>query len=78
MSSDDAIVPFRIEASDEQLKFLNPITMFEYEKIDASIGVWSEENTRAMTNADPKKLALSQASRKPLMKVFFNRAAEGR
>src|SRR5450432_2449087 len=64
--------------SDEQLKFLNPINLYEYEKIDCSIGIWAEENTRAMSNADAKKLGMTQAARKPLMDVFMNRAAEGK
>ncbi|HMB96614.1 MAG TPA: aminopeptidase [Tepidisphaeraceae bacterium] len=64
--------------NDEQLKFLNPINLYEYEKIDCSIGIWAEENTRAMSNSDAKKLGLTQAARKPLMEVFMNRAAEGK
>src|SRR5688572_24080736 len=33
-------------AGDEQLKFLNPLQVIEYERIDCSIGVWGEENTK--------------------------------
>ena len=62
-------------ASREQLEFLNPVNIFEYEKIDCSIGLWAEENTRSMTNADPEKMRLSQAARKPLMDIFMKRAA---
>ena len=65
------------EAGDEQLKFVNPIGVFEYEKIDCSIGIWAEENTKALSNADPKKIGLSQAARKPLMAIFMKRAASG-
>ena len=64
--------------SEKQLCFCNPITLFEYEKIDCSIGIWAEENTRAMTNCDPKKLGMMQCSRKPLNDIFFKRAAEGK
>ncbi|WP_428937235.1 aminopeptidase [Fontivita pretiosa] len=64
--------------SEQQLKYLNPISLLEYEKIDASIGIWAEENTRALTNTDPKRMSLSQAARKPLMDIFFSRAAEGK
>jgi len=63
--------------SDEQLKFLNPISVFEYERIDCSIGIWGEENTKALSNVDPKRIGLSQASRKPLLEIFMKRAAEG-
>ena len=64
-------------ASDEQLKFVNPVTVFEYEKIDCSIGIWGEENTKALSNCDAKKIGLSQAARKPLMDIFMKRASEG-
>src|SRR5262249_52179982 len=64
-------------ASDEQLKYLNPINVFEYEKIDCSIGIWAEENTKALSNADPKRIGLSQAARKPLMQIFMKRASSG-
>src|SRR3954468_6331182 len=30
---------------DEQLNFVNPLTVHEYEKIDCSIGIWGEANT---------------------------------
>jgi aminopeptidase len=64
--------------TEEQLKFLNPIHLHEYEIIDGSIGIWAEENTRALTNCDPKRLGMTQAARKPLMDLFMNRAAEGK
>jgi aminopeptidase len=63
--------------SDEQLSFLNPIAQFEIEKIDCSIGVWAETNTRALSNCDPRKMGLTQAARKPITSIFMKRAAEG-
>jgi aminopeptidase len=63
--------------SDEQLSFLNPVSMFEYERIDASIVIWAEENTKAMTNCDPKRMSRSQKARKPLLDLVLKRAAEG-
>jgi aminopeptidase len=68
---------FLKEASDEQLRYVNPIGIFEYEKIDCSIGIWAEENTRALTHCDPRKIGVTQAARKPLMDIFMKRAAEG-
>ncbi|HLL90937.1 MAG TPA: aminopeptidase [Tepidisphaeraceae bacterium] len=68
---------FLKSATDDQLQFCNPVSLFEYEKIDCSIGIWAEENTKALTNCDPKKIGLTQAARKPLMDVFMKRAAEG-
>lgn len=63
-------------ASEEQLKFLNPINLFEIEKIDCSIGIWADENTRSLTNVDPKRVGMSQAARKPIMEIFLKRAAD--
>jgi aminopeptidase len=63
---------------DEQLKFLNPITKFEYETMDCSIGIWAEENTKALSNCDPKRIGLMQSARKPLTELFLKRAAEGK
>ena len=49
--------------SDEQLDYLNPITKYEIETIDCSIGVWAEANTKALTNCDPKRIARNSAAR---------------
>src|SRR5215207_1745415 len=64
--------------SDAQLQYVSPIALFEYEQIDASIGIWGEENTKALTNVDPKRIGLQQAARKPLLETFMKRAAEGK
>jgi aminopeptidase len=63
---------------DDQLRFCNPVGLYEYERLDCSIGIWAEENTKALTNCDPKKISLTQAARKPLMDIFMKRAAEGK
>jgi aminopeptidase len=65
------------EGSDAQLQYVNPIAKFEGETIDCSIGIWAGENTRAMTNADPKRMGLASVARKPLSKTFLERAAKG-
>ena len=63
--------------SDEQLRYLSPIAMYEIEKIDCTIGIWADENTKALTGCDPRKIGISQAARKPYMEVFLKRAADG-
>jgi len=68
---------FLKHATDEQLKYVNPVNVYEYEKIDCSIGLWAEENTKALSNCDPKRIGLSQAARKPLLDIFMKRAASG-
>ncbi len=68
---------FLKNATEEQLRWCNPLSKFEYENIDCSIGIWAEENTKALTNCDPKRIGMTQAARKPLMDIFMKRAAEG-
>jgi aminopeptidase len=63
-------------ASDEQLEYVNPVTKFEFETIDCQIGVWAEQNTRALTNCDPKRMAKNAAAQKPIMEIFMRRASE--
>jgi len=62
---------------DEQLRFVNPLDLAEYERMDCMIGVWAEQNTRLMSNCDPKRMGLQQAARKPLMEIFMRRSANG-
>jgi aminopeptidase len=64
-------------ATEEQLQYVNPVAQFEVERIDTHIGIWAEENTKHLSGADPKKLALNQSARKPIFDVFMNRAARG-
>ena len=77
MSPEELGEIFIKHATDEQLAYVSPVTAFEYEKIDASIGIWAEENTRAMTNADPKRMGMASAARRPLSQTFMKRAADG-
>ena len=78
MSPEELSEIFYKTASDEQLRFFNPITMYEVEQIDCTIGMWADENTRALTHCDPKKMGVAQAARQPYMKRFLERAAEGK
>ncbi len=64
-------------ASDEQLKFFSPLDMLAIEKADVRIGFWSEINTRGLSGIDPTRIALNQSARRPFMKTFMKRAAEG-
>ena len=64
--------------SDEQLDYLNPVAKFEIETVDCSIGIWADENTKALTNCDPKRIARNAAARRPIWDIFMSRAAEGK
>src|SRR5947209_18524638 len=35
---------FLKNANADQLRFCNPISLYEYERLDCSIGIWAEEN----------------------------------
>jgi aminopeptidase len=63
--------------SDEQLQFLNPIDKFGVEKLDCSIGIWGDVNTRSLTNVDPAKMSMASVARKPIFDRFMQRAAAG-
>lgn len=62
-------------ADSEQLQFVNPLLKHEVETIDVSVGLWAETNTKAMSRVDPKKQGMASAARKPIMKIFMDRAA---
>jgi aminopeptidase len=78
MTADEFEEIFFKRASDEQLDYLNPIAKMEIETVDCSIGVWADENTRALTNCDPKRIARNAAARRPIGDIFMRRAAEGK
>jgi aminopeptidase len=65
-------------ANDRQLAFQNPVRKFITETIDASIGIWAEENTKALTHCDPARMAMTSAANRPNMTRFMERAAEGK
>ena len=66
---------FFAHASDDQLTHVSPLAMQEVETIDASIGLWAETNTKALTNVDPARQSKNSSARKPIFKVFMERAA---
>lgn len=68
---------FYAEANDEQLRWVSPFARYKLQRIDASLGIWADENTRALTNVDPKRLAAAAAARRPLTKIFMDRSARG-
>lgn len=61
-------------ASDEELEYLSEIAMFEVERISASLAIWSELNTRELTNISPDKTSKHHKAQAPLIKRYFERA----
>jgi len=65
-------------ASEEQLRAPNPVQLDMVEKIDVSISFWAEQNTKVFSAYDAGRVALFQQSRKPFMKRFMQREADGK
>jgi aminopeptidase len=66
------------ESSDEQLTFVSEMDRFEVEQLDGVITVWGDRNTRALSQADPKKVSRRIASRRKLTNRFWERIDEGK
>ncbi|HSV26755.1 MAG TPA: aminopeptidase, partial [Sedimentisphaerales bacterium] len=66
LAPDELAEVFYKSARDHQLDFVSPLSMYEVEHINASIGIWAEVNTRALSNVDAAKQARASAARKPL------------
>ena len=69
---------FYEEASAEQLGFASPYRKFLYQNMDATIGISSDSNTRAMSGVDSKKLAAATAAGKEVKDIFSRRSADGK
>ena len=67
---------FLEHASEEQLKYVSPLAVDEVNKIDVSIGLWAETNTKGLSRIDPKRQGVQSSARKPIFKVFMERAAK--
>ena len=62
-------------ANEDQLKYVNPVNLAEVDHIDASIGLWADNNTKSATRVDPKRSGLVSSARKPIFETFMKRAA---
>nr|NIV29793.1 aminopeptidase [Anaerolineae bacterium] len=76
LSLDEASEIFYKVASDEQLDYVPQVLHNLVEDMDARIGIWTETNTKALTNVDPAKQARAAAARRPLSERFLERAAK--
>ena len=75
MVPDECAEIFLEEAGDAQLRYEDPIDQFTIEKIDVSISIWGQDNTRALSGVDPERQAVASQARKQLMARFLERAA---
>jgi aminopeptidase len=63
--------------SDEQLSFVSPLALQEIDTIDATLTIWADSNTKALSSVDPRKAALQQQARRPILQRFLERSAAG-
>jgi len=61
--------------TDRQMSFVNPLALQEVRRIDVSIDIWASQNTKALSNVDPSRQAIAQKARRPILDLFFKRAA---
>lgn len=66
---------FYTHANDEQLKYVSPLALEEIKTIDVSIGLWADTNTKSLSRVDPKRQGMASSARKPIMKIFMDRAS---
>ncbi len=77
ISPDEAAAAFYRLASDEQLDWVPPTSEWTAENADVRIALMADANSRALSQADPKKQARSQKARKGLMETSMRRSAAG-
>jgi aminopeptidase len=63
-------------SSDAQLDYVPPFMKESIEQIDASIEIWTDANTKRLTNADPAKQSRRSVAMRPLLDRLFERAAK--
>jgi aminopeptidase len=68
---------FAQHASDDQLTWLDPSMSLYYEQADIYIRLGSSNNTRAMTQVDPKRVQRIAAARRGWLDTRLNRTARG-
>jgi len=63
--------------SEEQIQYVNPFVQLAVNEFDVRIAIKGDVNTRALSGADPKRLALLTTSHRGLMDTLMRRSAEG-
>lgn len=74
---DDLTEIFLKHGSDEQLKFVPETLKYEAEHMDALMALFGNENTKYLSNVDPKKQALAHSARKELFERILERTSKG-
>ncbi len=77
LTTEEAAAAFFRLASHEQLTWIPPTAEWAAENADVRIAIMAEANSRALSQADPKKQSLSQQARNGLMEASMRRSAAG-
>lgn len=64
-------------ATEDQLRYISPMTHVMFEQADARIGLLAPRNTRALSNVDPSRMAITSKASHPLQEMMLRRTAEG-
>lgn len=65
-------------AKEHQLKFVSPLEKFLVKDADVAIRISCEPNPKRLTNINPEKIGIVQASKKEIMEIFLKRMAQGK
>ncbi|WP_202710204.1 aminopeptidase [Sporosalibacterium faouarense] len=74
---EDLLKIFFDNASEDQLKFVNPYTKFSSERYDAILTLWGGYNEKALSNVDPNKMKMRSGVMKDVYVKFGERIANG-
>jgi aminopeptidase len=77
LSTEGAGPAFYELANEKQLEWVPPTALWAAENADVRIAVMADTNPRELSQVDPKRQALAQKARKPLMETSMRRSAEG-
>jgi len=77
LTTEEAAAAFYRLASEEQLTWVPPPSKWAVDNADVRIAIMGDANPRALSQADPKRQALSQQARKELMETSMKRSASG-
>ncbi|MHB8899171.1 MAG: aminopeptidase, partial [Thermoguttaceae bacterium] len=64
-------------ADEGQLLYEDPLELEAVQRCDVSIGIWAQENTKALSGTDPKRQALVSQGRRSYVNRFLQRASDG-
>ena len=77
LTTEEAAAAFYRLAVDEQLDWVPPTSEWAVENADVRIAIMGDANSRALSQADPKKQARAQKARQGLMETSMKRSAAG-